>query len=168
MSRNIETMSSGAIAHVIGLVSDTHGLVRPSVHQALDGVEMILHAGDVGGYEVLHELCEIAPVHAVGGNTDPIGDPVLPPSIEMAIHGKRIHVSHGHEAGSPRPAKLLTLYDADVIVYGHTHTADVFESGGRLVINPGAAGPRRFNAVPSVARLTISGDLAEVVIVEID
>jgi hypothetical protein len=129
---------------------------------------MILHAGDVGGYEVLHELAAIAPVHAVRGNTDPVGDPALPPSIDVAIHGKRIHVSHGHEAGSPKPDKLLALYDADVIVYGHTHTADVFQSGERLVINPGAAGPRRFNVAPSVARLIISGDRVEVEVVEID
>jgi putative phosphoesterase len=161
-------MGSTSAVQLIGLISDTHGLVRPSVHKALDGVEMILHAGDVGGYDVLNELATIAPVHAVRGNTDPVGDPALPPSFEMTIQGTHIHVSHGHEAGPPKPSKLLELYDADVIVYGHTHTADVFKSGERLVINPGAAGPRRFNVMPSVARLSISDRGVEVEIVEID
>lgn len=161
-------MMPDAAVRLIGLVSDTHGLVRPSVHRALEGVELILHAGDVGGQDVLHELATIAPVHAVGGNTDPIGDPSMPPNVDIVIDSVRIHVSHGHEVGSPRPAKLLATYDADVIVYGHTHTADVFESGGKLVVNPGAAGPRRFNVVPSVGRLTITDGRAEVEIVEID
>ncbi len=161
-------MPHSSSPHVIGLVSDTHGLLRPSVHQALEGVEMILHAGDVGGYDVLHELATMAPVHAVAGNTDPVGDPALPESVDMSVGGKRIHLSHGHETGRPTPEKLLAAYDADIIVYGHTHVPVIFESQGRLVVNPGAAGPLRFKLRPSVARLTIANGLAEVAIVEID
>ena len=141
--------------HVIGLISDTHGLVRPRVHEALAGVELILHAGDVGGDEVLDELSLIAPVLAVYGNTDSPGDPRLAASIERTIGGVSIHVSHGHEVGSPTPARLLERYAAQVIVYGHTHRQHVSMVHGRLVVNPGAAGARRFKLEPSVARLTI-------------
>ena len=151
--------------HVVGLISDTHGLVRPDVHGALAGVELILHAGDVGGDDVLDELALIAPVRAVHGNTDPAGQPRLEERLELEIGGVTIHVSHGHEVGSPTPARLLERYAADVVVYGHTHRQLVTHADGRLVVNPGAAGPRRFNLLPSVARLTISGGRAEVELV---
>jgi len=147
--------------HVLGIIADTHGLLRADVHSALAGVELILHAGDVGGDDVLDELGLIAPVRAVYGNTDPPGDPRLSPSIAHAVAGVTIHVSHGHELGSPVPEELLSRYAADVIVYGHTHRALVVHAGGRLVLNPGAAGPRRFDITPSVARLTIANGRAE-------
>src|SRR5919206_4923014 len=140
--------------HVIGLISDTHGLVRPEVFGALEGVELILHAGDVGE-GVLDELATIAPIEAVYGNTDPVGDPRLAQSIDRTIGGVRIHVSHGHELGSPTPERLLAKYNADVIVCGHTHQQKVVQADGRLVVNPGAAGPRRFKLKPSVGVLTI-------------
>ena len=152
----------------IGLISDTHGMVRPSVHTALAGVDVILHAGDVGGDEVLDELALIAPVHAVYGNTDAPGQPRLAESLELAFGGVRIHVSHGHEVGSPTPAKLLETYSADVIVYGHTHRQLVTRAGERLVVNPGAAGARRFKLEPSVAVLTIADGRAEVAIVTLE
>lgn len=155
-------------SHVVGLISDTHGLVRPDVHIALAGVELILHAGDVGGDEILDELALIAPVRAVGGNTDPPGDPRLPAAIDTEIGGLRIHVSHGHEVGSPTPAKLLARYDADVVVYGHTHKQTVIKSEGRWVINPGAAGPRRFDLMPSVARLTVRAGEASVELLDLN
>ncbi len=148
--------------HRIGLISDTHGLVRPEVHRALNGVEFILHAGDVGGDEILDELSIIAPVRAVFGNTDPPGNPRLEPAIDMSVDGLRIHVSHGHELGVPKPAKLLARYAADVIVFGHTHEPVVVNVDGRLVVNPGAAGPARFEIKPSVAILEIAGGKADV------
>ena len=151
---------------LIGLIADTHGLVRPSVFNALDGVELILHAGDVGA-GVLEELGAIAPVRAVFGNTDPPGDPHLAESIDIKHEGVRIHVSHGHELGSPTPAKLLESYDADVIVYGHTHRQLVVKTGERWTVNPGAAGPRRFKLQPSVARLRIRGANVWVEIVDL-
>ncbi|HEY0970844.1 MAG TPA: metallophosphoesterase family protein [Gemmatimonadales bacterium] len=150
---------------IIGLISDTHGLVRAEVHTALAGVELILHAGDVGGDDVLDELSLIAPVRAVYGNTDLPGDPRLEASIELEVDGVTIHVSHGHELGSPTPARLIERYAADVIVYGHTHRQLVTRAAGRLVVNPGAAGPRRFDILPSVARLTIAGGRTEVEVV---
>jgi uncharacterized protein len=150
---------------VIGLISDTHSLVRPAVFEALHGVDLILHAGDIGGRSVLDELGAIAPVQAVYGNTDIAGDPNLEMSIDLNVAGLTIHVSHGHELGSPTPERLLARYSADVIVYGHTHKPLIERSGTRLVVNPGAAGPRRFNLQPSVARLTIEGRAPEVEIV---
>lgn len=155
-------------AHVIGLISDTHGLVRPDVHTALAGVELILHAGDVGGDEILDELELIAPIRAVYGNTDELGHPRLTTAIETEIGGLRIHVSHGHEVGAPTPEKLLAKYDADVIVYGHTHKQLVFQEGRRIVVNPGAAGQRRFDLLPSVARLTIVSGEVTVELVSLD
>ena len=146
---------------VIGLISDTHGLVRPGVFDAFAGVDRILHAGDVGD-GVLEELGTIAPVRAVFGNTDPPDSPGLQPSIEMTVDGVRIHVSHGHEVGFPTPPRLLERYDADVIVYGHTHRQLVTRVDGRLVVNPGAAGHRRFDLKPSVARLTVANGSADV------
>ena len=147
---------------LLGLVSDTHGLVRPEIFAALQGVELILHAGDVGGSDVLAELGAIARVRAVYGNTDSPGEPGLAVDIGLRIDGVTIHVSHGHELGRPTPEGLLARYDADVIVYGHTHRPLIERSGQRLVVNPGAAGPRRFDLKPSVARMTVANGHADV------
>jgi putative phosphoesterase len=160
-----ETGGAPAAGRVlVGLISDTHGLVRADVFDALAGVDYILHAGDVGA-GVLEELAAIAPVTAVFGNTDPPGDPRLAHEIVREAGGLVVHVSHGHELGSPTPAKLLERYAGDVLVYGHTHRQLVTRAGGRLVVNPGAAGPRRFDLTPSVARLTVEAGRAEVEVV---
>jgi phosphoesterase, MJ0936 family len=152
---------TSSAAHIVGLISDTHGLVRPDVHTALAGVELILHAGDVGGDAILDELQLIAPVQAVFGNTDRPGNPRLSESLELTIGGVRIHVSHGHEVGPPTPAALLARYDANVIVYGHTHRQLMARAENRWVVNPGAAGARRFDLLPSVARMTVrDGEVA--------
>jgi putative phosphoesterase len=151
---------------LIGLISDTHGLLRPDVHVALAGVELILHAGDVGGDEIITELELIAPVRAVFGNTDPPGASGLVNAIDATFAGVRVHVSHGHELGAPRLELLLAAYDAGVIVYGHTHWPLVHRAAdGRLVVNPGAAGQRRFDVEPSVALLSLENGAADVVLV---
>lgn len=142
---------------VIGLISDTHGLVRPDVKRVFAGVSHILHAGDVGGAGVLAALGAIAPVAAVFGNTDAFDETRLPASLDLELGGLRVHVSHGHELGSPTPVGLVARYDADVIVFGHTHQPLVERIGRQVVVNPGAAGPARFRLVPSVAKLTIAG-----------
>ena len=160
-------MTTPADRRVIGLISDTHGLVRAGVHDALAGVELILHAGDVGGDDVLRELALIAPVRPVYGNTDVPGDPALHAEIVHLVGELSIHVSHGHEMGSPTPAALLLRYPHDVIVYGHTDRALVTRADGRLVVNPGAAGHRRFDLVPSVGLLTIADGVADVQIVPV-
>lgn len=150
-------------ATIIGLISDTHGLVRPEVFEALDGVSQILHAGDVGPASVLAELAAIAPIRAVWGNTDAPGRPELVERIEDVIDGVRIVVTHGHELGSPTPPKLVGAYpSADVIVYGHTHQQLVTKAARRVVVNPGAAGPRRFKLQPCVAKLYLWQGQADV------
>jgi uncharacterized protein len=153
---------------LIGLISDTHDMLRPQVHAALAGVELILHAGDVGDDAILDELETIAPVLAVYGNTDAPGRSRLAESVDRTLGGVRVHVSHGHEVGSPTPERLVQRYDADVIVYGHTHRQLVTRVGAQLVVNPGAAGARRFKLEPSVARLRIENGRAEVEIVPLD
>jgi putative phosphoesterase len=137
------------------------------VHQALAGVDFILHAGDVGGDDILDELALIAPVHAVYGNTDEPGNPRLQAAIDLTIGGLRIHVSHGHELGVPKPEKLISRYAAHVIVYGHTHKQLITQADGRLVVNPGAAGPARFDLTPSVAILEISDGSAAARIIDL-
>jgi putative phosphoesterase len=146
-----------APAMSVGLISDTHGLLRPGVATAFAGVDLIVHAGDVGAREVLTALAAIAPVEAVSGNVDDRHDPMLPRHRTMPLGRIVLHVSHGDELGRPTPELLLARYDADVIVFGHTHRAVTLRAGGRLVVNPGAAGPRRFKLQPTVARLTIAG-----------
>jgi putative phosphoesterase len=138
---------------VVGLIADTHGLIRPEALKALASVEVILHAGDVGGTAVLDALAAIAPVQAVYGNTD--APDSLPAAIDCVLAGVNIHVSHGHEVGRPSPARMAARYHADVIVFGHTHRSVVAQVGRSLVVNPGAAGPRRFDVRPSVAVLEL-------------
>jgi putative phosphoesterase len=149
------------------LISDTHGLVRPDVHTALAGVELILHAGDVGDDAILDELETIAPVLAVYGNTDAPNRRRLAPAIDRTFDGVTVHVSHGHEVGSPTPARLLERYAADVIVYGHTHRQLVSRVGDRLVVNPGAAGARRFKLMPSLGRLRLADGRATVELIDL-
>jgi uncharacterized protein len=93
---------TGVRAQLVGLISDTHGLLRPEVFNAFTKVDLILHAGDVGPDEILDELSAIAPVHAVRGNTDRSDNPRLPQSLDLEINGRTVHVSHGHEVGGIR------------------------------------------------------------------
>jgi putative phosphoesterase len=147
---------------LVGLIADTHGLMRPEALSALSGVDVILHAGDVGKAAVLDALWAIAPVHAVRGNVDAEGAG-LHDSLRLQLDGVDVHVSHGHELGSPTPAALARRYQADVVVYGHTHRALVTQIGPTLVINPGAAGPARFDLKPSVGLLTLPSREARIV-----
>ncbi len=163
-------MSADAVR--VGLIADTHGLFRPSLVDVFAGVSLIVHAGDVGGSLVLDRLGAIAPVDAVFGNVDDAHDPRLARERSLLVGGLTLHVSHGHELGSPTPARLAATYEADVIVFGHTHravvTTDVRQGRRMLIVNPGAAGPRRFDLKPSVAILTVAGGRAEAEIVEIE
>ena len=152
---------------IVGLVADTHGLIRNGLFDALAGVSQILHAGDVGGRAVLDALETIAPVLAVYGNVDPL-DGRLSQEVAIDVGGVSIHVSHGHELGTPTPRKLLSRYSADVLVFGHTHRALIERDGDRLVVNPGAAGPKRFDLKPSIAILRIENGRAEAEIVPVE
>ena len=153
--------------YVVGVIADTHGLVRPEVTAAFADVELILHAGDVGGPSVLAALSAMAPVEAVFGNVDDVHDPSLARARVVTRGGVTIHVSHGHELGRPTAELMLARYRGDVVIFGHTHRAVVVRDGGRLAFNPGAAGPRRFDLKPSVARLTITAGDPPAIDVEI-
>lgn len=159
----------GATVIRFGLISDTHGLLRPAVHEVFAGVDLILHAGDVCGDDILHELRTIAPVHAVAGNCDMPGDPNLSLSFEQSFDNLRLHMSHGHELGRPKPEQLLRAYpDADIIIYGHTHRQLIVDLAGRVVINPGSAGARRFDLAPCVGIMTIEDSRIAVELVELE
>lgn len=154
--------------YVVGVVSDTHGLVRPGIAAAFAGVDLILHAGDVGGPAVYSALAALAPIEAVYGNVDDPHDPSLARERTVTIGGVTIHVSHGHELGRPTPELALARYRADVVIFGHTHKAIVVrDKAGRIGMNPGAAGPRRFSLPASIARVTITPGAAPQIDVEI-
>ncbi|MGQ0764363.1 MAG: metallophosphoesterase family protein [Gemmatimonadota bacterium] len=156
---------------MVGLISDTHGLLRPAAVDALSAgnVSQILHAGDVDNDDILAELALIAPVQAVAGNCDPPDNPLLPRSRQLELGGLTLHMSHGHELGVPTPQRLRSAYAADVIIFGHTHRPQVVRGeDGRLVVNPGAAGPRRFDIRASLAILTIEERQADVKVIYLD
>ncbi|MGH7570177.1 MAG: metallophosphoesterase family protein [Gemmatimonadales bacterium] len=137
----------------IGIISDTHGLLRPDVFEVFEAVDHILHAGDVGKREVLTELEALAPVTSVYGNTDgPDLRSRLPQVATLQLDGFEIVVTHGDQFGHPTPALLHQAFpEAEIIVYGHTHRA-LLELVDRTVtvMNPGGAGPARFDLRPSV------------------
>jgi uncharacterized protein len=140
----------------VGLISDTHGKLRPEVFEAFNAVDVILHAGDIGSLDIITALEAIAPVHAVHGNTDDFDVRArYGETVDIGLDGKRIVVVHGHLLGSPTPERLRNAFpDADVIVYGHTHKPLVNQVAP-MIVNPGAAGPARFKLKPSVAILEI-------------
>lgn len=146
----------------VGLIADTHNLLRPQVFDCFDGVEHILHAGDVGEPDILTELESIAPVTAVWGNTD--GWRLrrsLPEIARLELGGVKVAVIHGQQWGSPTPRHAADAFsDAGLVVFGHSHRAVVERRGPLLVVNPGSAGPIRFGVAPTVALATVApGDV---------
>jgi uncharacterized protein len=146
----------------LGLISDTHGMLRPDVFECFAGVDRILHAGDIGPASLLDELQAIAPVTAVWGNTD--GFDVrerLQGVANLEVAGRRITLLHGHQLGTPTPDGLRSAApDAQVIVFGHTHRPLEERDHHVLVVNPGAAGASRFGIPPSVAILELGDALS--------
>lgn len=140
-----------------GLIADTHGLLRPEALEALADSDVILHAGDVGGAEILARLNEIAPVHAVRGNVDSGPGPgVLPPFLSLRLERVDLLLHHGH-----LPLPTVESDKAGVIVQGHSHKPLVLRKGDKLYVNPGSAGRRRFSLPVTVALLRVDGDHAE-------
>ena len=148
---------------LIGVISDTHGLLRPEALVALAEAEHILHAGDVGNVEILDALREIAPVTAIRGNVDVSGACGELPATEMVeLAGKLFYMVHSvHDLDiHPKAAGV------DVVVSGHSHKPSVEMKGGVMYLNPGSAGPRRF-ALPVTVGLVTVGDGVKARIVEI-
>ena len=137
----------------LGIISDTHGLLRPAVFDVFREVDHILHGGDVGKWEVMIDLQAIAPVTAVYGNVDPPEIRSRLPQVASAeLDGFEIVVTHGDQFGHPTPEKLHAAFPrAEIIVYGHTHKP-LLELVDKTVtvMNPGAAGQPRFDLKPSV------------------
>jgi hypothetical protein len=138
----------------IGVISDTHGLLRPEAVEALRGSAMIVHAGDIGSPEVLRELEALAPVIAVRGNNDrgPWAK-ALPLSETFRVGGASLHVIHDVKEldVDPRAARL------SVVISGHSHRPLAEERDGVLFFNPGSAGPRRFRLPIAVGHLVVTG-----------
>ena len=146
----------------LGLISDTHGLLRPEVFEVFAEVDHILHAGDIGPPDLLTELETLAPVTAVYGNTD--GWDIrsrVPQVASLRLDGFDIVVTHGDQFGSPTPEKLNAAFpEAEILIYGHTHrplltTVDVVVT----VMNPGGAGPKRFDLPPSVGIMELEAGI---------
>lgn len=151
-------------AVTVGVISDTHGLLRPEAVAALQGCRYIVHGGDVGQENVLLSLEAIAPVTAVRGNTDT--EPWarrLPARRVLDAGGARIYVLHDIADLDIDPAAA----GVSVVVFGHSHQPSIEDRRGVLFLNPGAAGPRRFRLRVTVARLTLDGGRASAEIVEI-
>jgi hypothetical protein len=142
----------------LGVIADTHGLLRPEVFDVFGNVDHILHAGDLGPLDLLTELETLAPVTAVYGNIDGFDVRArLPQVARIELDGFRIVVTHGDQFGSPTPEGVQQAFpDAEILIYGHTHRplltlVDVVVT----VMNPGGAGHRRFNLPPSVGILEL-------------
>lgn len=133
----------------IGIISDTHGLLRPEAQVALEGSDVILHGGDVGKEAILHQLELIAPVHAVRGNVDnDYWCGRLPNVLNLSVDDLKVHMIHdlGH-------LDSTVLFDKSLVIYGHSHRPEIFEKSGVVYLNPGSAGPRRFNLPVTMAIL---------------
>jgi putative phosphoesterase len=139
----------------IGLISDTHGLLRPEAVRALSGVQHIIHAGDIGGPEILEKLRALAPVDAVRGNNDKgAWAAQIPLYLALELEGVSIHVLHDVKEMDVNPGAA----GFDVVVSGHSHKPMVTERDGVQFVNPGSAGPRRFSLPVTIARLDVTCD----------
>ncbi len=151
-------------SHLVGVISDTHGLVRPEALRALRGVELILHAGDVGAPEVLSALRMIAPVYSVRGNVDREDWAWnLPKARTVKVGGYTLYLLHDLHSLDLDPA----AGGFRVVISGHSHHPSTEQRNGVLYLNPGSAGPRRFRLPVSVALLKIEGDFLEARLVEL-
>jgi uncharacterized protein len=137
---------------ILGIISDTHGLLRPEVVEVLRGSGRILHAGDVGGVEILEALAQIAPLTAIRGNIDTAQwADVLRETEVVETGGVSIYMLHDISKLDLKPEAA----GFRVVIYGHSHHPKIEERNGVLYFNPGSAGPRRFKLPVSVGKLTI-------------
>jgi putative phosphoesterase len=143
----------------IGVISDTHGLLRPEALAALRGSELIIHGGDVGGKEILDALSEIAPVVAVRGNTDrDAWAASLPEAAVVEAHQALIYVLHDVHAIDLNPAAA----GFRMVISGHSHKASRSEKNGVLYLNPGSAGPKRFSLPTTIASIDLNQEPWEI------
>lgn len=149
----------------IGVISDTHGLLRPEALAALQGSELILHAGDIGSAAVLEQLAAIAPLAAIRGNNDTEAWALaVPETRTVEAGGKRFYLLHDLKALAVDPATT----GVDVVVAGHSHKPLAEQREGVLYLNPGSAGPRRWRLPITLSRLRIDGGRIEHELVHLD
>lgn len=145
----------------IGIVSDTHGLLRPEVVKALDGCEVILHGGDITGPEILEKLGDIAPVYAVRGNGDKDWAEHIPQVLDFELAGLHIYMTH------KKKDLPLDVGDYDLVVFGHSHKYEEVRQGKTLMLNPGSCGPRRFHQAITMAVAEITNGSVEITRIDI-
>ena len=149
----------------IGLISDTHGLLRPEALSALQGCQRIIHAGDIGKAAVLDELRALAPVDVIRGNIDTADwAQALPERLDLGIGGLRLYVLHDLKELDLDPAPT----GIDVVIAGHSHQPKIERRDDVLYINPGSAGPRRFRLPISVALLQLEDGDAQAELIRLD
>ncbi|HXO21563.1 MAG TPA: metallophosphoesterase family protein [Thermoanaerobaculia bacterium] len=147
----------------VGVLADTHGLLRPRVLELLAGCDRILHAGDVGGPDILARLRAIAPLAAVRGNTDAGATAELPPALAGELDGLPFRMVHRREDADPAWIPRLRL-----LVFGHSHRPELEWQGACMLLNPGSCGARRFHLPLTLAILTVADNriLPEILAVE--
>ncbi len=136
----------------IGVISDTHGLLRDEVVEVLKECDVILHAGDIDRQGIIDKLSELRPLYAVRGNADKEWAEKLPGDLTVELFGYRIYMIHNKKNISEKAA------DADIVIYGHSHKYDEKETGGQLWLNPGSCGKRRFTLPITMAVIEIDED----------
>jgi uncharacterized protein len=146
----------------VGVISDTHGLLRPEAVDALRGVDLIIHAGDVGSPHILDALRDVAPVEAVRGNVDRDAWAMkLPATAVVTLESTTVYVLHD-------PATLdLEAAGFGIVIFGHSHRAEIRTKNEVVYLNPGSAGPRRFSLPITLARLDITHGVPQVRIVDL-
>lgn len=136
--------------HKIGVLSDTHGLLREEVREILKECDVILHAGDIDKPKVVEQLKEIAPCYVVRGNADKEWAEDLPITQEIELYGIRIYMIHNK--------KMAEATDADLLIYGHSHRYEEKEAAGQVWLNPGSCGKRRFSQPITMAVIEVEED----------
>jgi putative phosphoesterase len=150
--------------HRIGVIADTHGLLRPEAVKALNGVELIIHAGDIDDPRILRKLGRLAPVYAVRGNTDRgAWAAKLPLTLVVEVGGVQLYVLHELFCLDLDPAAAGFA----AVIYGHSHEPHLERKNGVLYLNPGSAGPRRFTLPVSLVLIRIKGNSLETEYIEL-
>lgn len=148
---------------VVGVIADTHGLLRPAAVAALRECAVIVHAGDIGKREVLASLGQLAPLTAIRGNVDLPWAHTLPDTAELTVDGRKFFVLHNLRELTFDPASA----GFDVVISGHSHRPGIRRKAGVLYVNPGSAGPRRFRLPVTAARITLTTDAVDAEIVDL-
>lgn len=159
MEKRVEKVK---LIHKIAVISDTHGILKPETVEALREAELILHGGDIADRKILDRLNECARVIAVRGNCDKEWAEELPQEISFELYGKKIYMIHNKKQRSAKAE------EADIVIYGHSHKYEEKEEDGRLWLNPGSGGPRRFGKPATMAVLELDEESGSLTVKRIE